>query len=191
MQIFTADVDTDGFPDVAGLAFQVTVRRSTSTAPPCSVDGTLSFTVTGPRPGTVEAKASLPKGWDDGNPSNDTSQAQFTLATDVDAGLSIPATPTRPTDRNTYDVTGSLTLTGDAAHLVQDVDYTVTGGTFAGGGTTITLPAGKTSPKSPASCPASPPRRTCRSPCPCRPSSRTRCWATTLPTRPSCPTTSA
>ncbi|MEO5711297.1 MAG: sigma-70 family RNA polymerase sigma factor [Nocardioidaceae bacterium] len=58
----------------------------------------------------------------------------------VDAALTLDPTAVRPTSGEEYAVTGTLALSGPAASRLAAVPYSVTGGTFLGGATTVTLP---------------------------------------------------
>jgi RNA polymerase sigma factor (sigma-70 family) len=96
---------------------------------------------------TVSAPPLFTESHPDDNTASTTLLAASPHTQDVDVALSVDAGPLRPRANGSYDVPTTVTLTGPAADQVSEVTYTITGGTFVDGRTTITRPADLTTPR--------------------------------------------
>ncbi|MFL6135563.1 MAG: sigma-70 family RNA polymerase sigma factor [Nocardioidaceae bacterium] len=140
-QLFTATVNDDGFP--GEVAYSLLDDPTNPTSPgtpltPTSVDGnSVTFTLSGDVDRKVGIRAALPTGYTDGDPSNNTSVADFTASDAVDVALDAFRTELRPGPNDVYSVSPSVSVSGPAADRVSAVTYAVAGGTFTDGSSSI------------------------------------------------------
>jgi hypothetical protein len=145
-QTFTTTLHTDGFTETETepLTFSATGPVGATVSDVTRDGDELSFTVTGLQSGTVSLTANLPTGWTDADSTDNIQSASYTLSRKVDVGwgdLELDPSDARPGKDDTYSLTGSVNVTGPAKARVQEISYTISGGSFADGDTTTTRPA--------------------------------------------------